>query len=198
MGYIPSAAREPYRDPNLHSVRLALRREIGVTSNSAMPGSLPPKPQPAAPAVAVDERIGNPLCGVGGWLLLFCVGTAILSPLALLADAAQNPTDPLTVIFDVALAGFSAVVGIALWRVIPHSLGLVRAYFIVLLGVGLLSLAVGLLSNLGSFALQGRSLASPESVETLFGAIRPAIFAVVWWSYFKKSQRVRLTFGRNL
>jgi hypothetical protein len=156
-----------------------------------MPEAPPANPQPDAAKPVVDERLGNPLWGVRGWLLLFCVGAAILSPLFLLAEAAENAGDPVTVVFDIALAGFSVFTGISLWRVSSYALSLVKAYFITFLVIGFLGL-------LGSLVPKGHSVADPEFAETLLGAVRPIVFVMIWWSYFKKSQRVRLTFGRNL
>ena len=57
------------------------------------------------------------LKGIGGWLLLFFLGVTIVTPLVCLVEISQNPSDPIVIVFDLGLAGFSIFTGIATWRV---------------------------------------------------------------------------------
>jgi hypothetical protein len=156
---------------------------------------------------AVPTRRATPadssrLRGTGGWLLLFCIGTAILSPLELLAEAILRPLGPLDIailrplgLLNVALTALAIYTGVALWRVRPNALGLVKAYFISLVCWAVLEVISGLSAQQSAqisyinYEVAGREVA---------GGVAQIITVVIWWFYFKKSKRVKATFGRNL
>jgi hypothetical protein len=82
---------------------------------------------------------------------------------------------------------------VALWRVRPNALGLVKAYFISLVCLAVLAVI--------------RGLSAPQSTQISYEApsenyvaegVAQIIAVVIWWFYFKKSKRVKATFGRNL
>jgi hypothetical protein len=64
-------------------------------------------------------------------------------------------------------------------------LRLVKAFFVVMLVLGCLSI-------LGSFA------GNPTDKDALAAGLGTIGFAAIWWTYFRKSTRVRATFGSNL
>lgn len=128
--------------------------------------------------------------GIGGWLLLFCIGTAILSPLADIVRALTSK-NPLTVVVGVVFALLALYTGVTLWRQQPNALDWVRVYFEALLVLGGLTVLISLVN--------GWPYANQPSVDKAFlGGARTVFFAAIWWLYFTKSKRVRNTFGRNL
>jgi hypothetical protein len=133
------------------------------------------------------------LKGVSGWLFLFCAGTTILQPIFYLKDA-----QPLSLFVVIPLAAFSFYVGITAWRVRRNALRVVKAYFLVqlaLAALGLLVVVVG--ANTGAYPGGLEKKTEMVTVEA-FNSLRPAIFVWIWWSYFKRSKRVRATYGANL
>jgi hypothetical protein len=110
-----------------------------------------------------------------------------------LLDAAQNPSRIL-ILLDIVVAAFSFYIGLSLWRVGRHALGILRFAFIVMLFVGLLLI----LSSIAQNWMAARPRSDPQFWETLAVATQPVSSVIIWWSYFKKSRRVRYTFGRNI
>ena len=87
---------------------------------------------------------------------------------------------------DIAVTAFGMIVGIMLWNVHPRAFLLLWIYF------GLLALFL-VLGIAGSFV--GSEEQNPNQFVLLF---RGLIYVIIWFSYFKKSDRVQATFGRNL
>jgi hypothetical protein len=143
-------------------------------------------------AMRPAEQTNPELRGVGGWLLFFCVSLTILGPLVNLVEILQNPHQSFLVVFDVGMSAFSIYTGAVIWGVRSSALKLVKAYFIVML-------AVAALSILGSFRTSLREIQqqSPSQNPIMVGG-RIFIAVAIWWTYFKKSKRVRATFGMNL
>ena len=125
---------------------------------------------------------------MGGWLLIFCIGTTILSPAtvfnALTSDGMQF--DP-AILVPAATTIFGIVVGITVWTTSAMAIPMLRIYFLVLGGLALFNL---------SFLLT-RSLEADNEF-TIVAYVRTLIFVALWAAYFHKSERVRATLGRNL
>jgi hypothetical protein len=165
----------------------------GADLNAPASGAV--APTAAAPALA-PEATSQPsapageLRGVGGWLLLFCVWIVIVDPLLelrvlpYLRYISLNWTLPLS--FAVVIYGM--VTGIQLWRVRPGALVLLRVYFALVLALTLLT--VGLMFY-GTYLMH-------VSLWSVFAWVRTAAFLGIWVTYFRVSQRVRATYGRNL
>ena len=132
------------------------------------------------------------LRGVGGWLLLFCVSLVVVQPLALLFEAV-NSRDAFVVGFNFLLGAFAIYTGVALWRVATNALRLVKVYFVVVLIVATLAIASGILTAPATRASQ-----TPSQDNFLTVGFRALISVAIWWSYFKKSKRVKATYGANL
>jgi hypothetical protein len=130
--------------------------------------------------------------GVGGWLLLYCIGLTILAPLVTFT---QIYTFWRFVnayyLLDTVRALYGVVVGIFLWMSRPLSLFLLRIYFIILGGTILLTIM-----RLAAVALQTHAslfmMGSFTQIVVLTG------FTILWFAYFHKSVRVRNTYGANL
>ncbi len=139
-------------------------------------------------ATAVPEVQGEgSLRGVRGWLLAFCVWLAILGPLRAVVDVADRPfQDLFSRSLELGLAVFSAWAGVALWRMRPSAMKLLRAYLLVNLGLAAVAFAVFAASH------------NPSVKADMFDAIYLAPFPALCWLYFRRSERVRATFGANL
>jgi len=124
------------------------------------------------------------LSGVRGWLLFYCIVVTFVTPIVSLADLATNRRGLAVVVITVAVCGFSVYTGISLWRVERKGLKLVRAYLI--MGWVIAALSMVELIVLRDFERYG----GPAGQTLLSTAI--------WWSYFKKSKRVKATYGANL
>lgn len=143
---------------------------------------------PSAPGHAVAPPIRKDLQSVGGWLLLFCIGTTIVSPVTVLnalvsAGVEFNPA----FLVPAAMAIFGIVVGITVWTRSTMAIPMLRIYFLVLGGLTLLNLSF----------LVARSHQADIEV-AMMAYVRTLIFVAIWAAYFHKSERVRATFGRNL
>ena len=156
---------------------------------------LPPQPMSSASGEAVFPNAPAPIFAgartgrlrVGGWLLFFCISTAILTPLANLVTLVRTAeVGSPWALYYFGLMALSLVVGIAVWQVSPSAIQLVRAYLIALAMWELLRISYVVITAGSSMDLQ------------MVLRIRTLVLVVLWAAYFQKSQRVRATFGRNL
>jgi Protein of unknown function (DUF2569) len=141
--------------------------------------------------------------GVGGWLLLLCVGLTILGPLFAVASLTgsfrevsplldQFPGLMVLMVVDttltVGLMAFSIYAGVALWQIRPGAVSTAKRYLLwslVYLPVtAVLPFMVGLLSE--SHPAMLKEIAR----DTLRGVIATAI----WYWYLTKSKRVKATY----
>jgi|SRR5579884_240387 hypothetical protein len=131
-----------------------------------------------------NKQTDPTLRGIGGWLLLFCIGMTIISPLISLGHIGNNPPkNGLVIVAILALCSFQVYTGISVWRIHPQALKLVKAFFIVWLGLNSLWLLVSIARG------------QPKDVGQ---AITGLAVLSIWLLYFKNSKRVRATFGSNL
>lgn len=129
--------------------------------------------------------------GVRGWLLFFCISATVIGPIVFVADAAKSRSFP-TIAIDLGLAALSICTGVALWRRWTNSFRWLKAYFLV-------SLALAALSLVASIILKRGYLERDMSINPLLEASMQIVASVIiWWAYFKKSKRVRATYGKNL
>ncbi|HEX7962771.1 MAG TPA: DUF2569 family protein [Terriglobales bacterium] len=136
--------------------------------------------QPVPPPAA--EMSSRPKM-IGGWLLLFCVGTILLLPMDLLQEIRESK-HLWVQIYDSALLCASLSAGISLVMVSPRAKVFVRIYFLLLL------IIVGLI--VVRFLNEGRI--GHASVMHIF---RTTSYVVIWSLYFRSSKRVHETFGEN-
>ena len=146
--------------------------------------------------------------GIGGWLLIFCIGLVILSPLynfvrmiidwAIISLASEvAPSLKYPVMFEnfgmaaIIIAGI--VVGIIIWSGSHDGRKIAKVYLKarVVCFVAVESLTIMLVGGPTSF-----STMVPSDVGAFIGGIvSEGAYFLIWWSYFKKSKRVKNTYG---
>jgi hypothetical protein len=147
-----------------------------------------------------------PPAGVGGWLEFFCFALTVLGPLAGLGQMvlaydqakpafARLPSlQPIVLFEDVGfsiLLVYGLVVGVAIWR--GHLRGdriakrflVVHLFGVIAIELVVLTLASGLPPKVITAVTEG-------VVRVIFSE---GVFFFIWWTYFKRSARVRNTYG---
>lgn len=142
--------------------------------------------------------------GVGGWLLFFCVGLTILSPLrgAFALIQGYNQSNPyfdrfpglrtLTMIdmpVSIALMGFSIYAGVGLWSIRPGAVRTAKRFLIVTLVY--LVVSSFFLPFIVELPERATSAMLPEIVKGFFQGL---VFVVIWLMYLNKSRRVKATY----
>jgi hypothetical protein len=122
---------------------------------------------------------------IGGWLLFFCIMLTVLAPITVLIQAWTGDIGA-EGLFEVAWAAFGALVGVMTWNVNPRAFLLLWIYFGITLGFLVLGFVGMALSD------------DSASFNQIMLTFRTLIYTVAWFIYFKRSDRVRATFGRNL
>jgi len=153
------------------------------------PAPLPTVSHPGVTALTLPAITGP--SGVGGWLLFFCIGLTIFAPLTILMRTSTGWHLLSRYLVDDLRVLYGMVVGAALWLARPISLMLLRIYFIIAAGVAVLSVL-----NVVAAALRMH-----ESLFLMPGFTRTLEYSgiiVLWFAYFRKSARVRNTYGSNL
>lgn len=166
------------REANLH---LEPRPDTGasITQNLQVPVSWAEEPEAALPPVRRPE-----LKGVDGWLLFFCVSLVVFAPIRILANGLSesfyhgNTT-------DLVLVGYGMLVGGFVWTAHRSAFVFLWIYFGVTLVLSLLAIA-------------GYAVSPQPRPEAVLQIVRGLIVTLIWFWYFKRSDRVQATFGRNL
>lgn len=131
------------------------------------------------------------LYGVRGWLLLFCIVITILNPLVAIAGATRSEPFP-AMAFELGIAALCVRTGVAVWRKAENALRSLKVYFLVLLSIATLGLLASIILKQPYLK---RDLSTDPGQEA---CLQTVAFVLFWWAYFKKSRRVKATFGRNL
>jgi hypothetical protein len=146
--------------------------------------------------------------GVGGWLLIFCVGLTVLGPLITLGQigASWHQAEPAFVMFPTiktvimwenfgfivfAISGF--VVGCIIWSGHSEGRNLARRFLLIRF-IGFVTIEV-----IALFLMSGLPAAviSQGLSQFIIGIAQHSIIFLIWWFYFKKSKRVRNTYGEE-
>jgi hypothetical protein len=122
---------------------------------------------------------------VGGWLMFFCILLIVIDPLVVMFMAWSAEAGPDTASY-IVWAAFGVVVGTMIWNLYRHSFVWLWVYF----GITGLLLAMRIADLI--FVAPNRNF---HEITLIF---RSAIYSTAWFLYFKRSDRVKETFGRNL
>ena len=166
------------------------------------------QPPPPLATLPVKVNAAQPVgpTGVGGWLAFFCVGLTILSPLFILGSMVTNwsqseaafvlfPTIKTVLVWEnfgsTVLLIYGFIVGCIVWSGNPKGRSIARQFLLIRLfafiGVELVGLVM--MRGLPSEVLAG---GVGGVVTAVFQAVA---YFLVWWFYFKKSKRVKNTYG---
>ena len=138
--------------------------------------------------------------GVGGWLLLFIIYATILKPMWVGYFAFfewnlyRSEPHSLPALFKINWAVrivillFGIYSGVALWRVQRGAVRIARAYLLAVIFQGGLELALGRWSYLFQFGVLG------VWSFIVFNIVIPIGFPLIWYFYFKRSERVAATY----
>ena len=157
-------------------------------------------PSPATPAgsptYVTAARAARPeLEGVWGWLLFFCLILTVLAPIATIEDGSSG-----WLLIDV-LVGlkvfFGVFVAINLWSRSEYALKLLRIYFFINIGSGILRFVMGVVAAV-SYAYAGETRTAEGALLRLIAYLIGLAILVAWLGYFHSSKRVKATYGSNL
>ena len=118
---------------------------------------------------------------VGGWLLFYCVSAVIVLPLWLVVALPQYPLWVALLFLPPSVLYVGS--GLLLWRRNPNGLRWVRWSLLYLFAVALMLLLLALVS---------------VNSQVIPGLVVGSIPSILWWKYFRKSQRVHAIFGHNM
>lgn len=147
---------------------------------------------PSTPSATGSPSTVDRLKGIRGWLLLFLLGLVFVTPLSSFFGG-LNSGDAFSFGFDLLFGALAIYTGIALWRGATNALRLVKVYFVVALVMAVLEIVSGILTAPATTASS-----TPSQNNSLTEGFRMLIGVAIWWSYFKKSKRVKATYGANL
>jgi len=173
------------------------------------PAAVPPPPtrgdrESFVPPSPIAAKTGPK--GINGWLVFFCVGLTILSPLISLAQIrlSWEQVQPLFEQFpnfktafmwenigSVALLIYGFIVGVIVWGGNTNGREIAKRYLLIrLFGfIGIELITILIMSTMTSQIVM-------SAIAGVFGAtMRETVYFLIWWFYFKKSKRVRNTYG---
>ena len=142
--------------------------------------------------------------GVGGWLLLLCLGLTVFNPIITFVRLAESYRSPpqsfeqfpgllvimvIDTVLSVALMAFSIYAGAQLWRIRPGAVRIAKRYLLCLLGYQAVVVIYPFLAGLPA---QANPAMFEEVGKNVF---RGALYVAIWYSYLNKSERVRATYA---
>jgi len=141
--------------------------------------------------------------GVGGWLLLLCIGMTILGPFLSLMAIAREVTESnkisayipeietavkIEAAFTIILISLSIYAGISLWAIRPKAVLKAKLYLILLPILSILSIFL-------TESVLPQSVKDAFIRESIYPLIRTVLYAVFWFLYLSNSQRVAETYA---
>jgi hypothetical protein len=128
------------------------------------------------------------LVGVRGWLLFFCIGLTIFSPLYILTDVTKELQIGASnaVALDLIQLCLSIMVGVMLWTRNSYAVTAARIYLAAMLVLSGGCLAIVLAAGTSITSMQ------PDDVKAV---VQNVVGSLIWLAYLQFSKRVRLTFA---
>lgn len=175
---------------------------MNITENAEQQNAK--SPQQNEPIFSYDDV--SQYRGVGGWLLLLCVGLTIIGPLMRLKEIGSTIVElprisavlPSLVtviyvesIFSLIIAAFSVYAGYSLWAVKPNAVYKAKAFLISLVIFAVFDLFLIYMTELPA-AVSNEAIASG-----IFGLVQAVLYAGIWFAYLTQSKRVRATYGES-
>ncbi|MFL6314061.1 MAG: DUF2569 family protein [Terriglobales bacterium] len=117
--------------------------------------------------------------------MFFCILLIVIDPLFVMLITWSAEPGP-DIASYIVWAGLGILVGIMIWNLYRHSFVWLWIYF----GVTALLLVV----RIADLAF----VESNQNFHEITLIFRSAIYSIAWFLYFKRSDRVKTTFGRNL
>lgn len=159
-----------------------------------------------SPVTAPDVAIPPRYQGVGGWLLLFCLGLTIFTPLLTLVMLAVSFNSASSLagqypglmrvtladsVLSAGLCAFSIYAGVQLWKIRPNAVRTAKRYLLASLLYSFVAAALPFFAGLPSMA--DDELAG-QAVMTV---VRGLLYYGVWYSYLERSKRVEATYASS-
>ena len=159
--------------------------------------------QPALPPVTPATSVESRCKGVGGWLLLFCLGLTVFNPLISLVSLTASYRDSapyfsqfpgllvvtgLDTFLSLGLMVFSLYAGASLWRLQPGAVRTAKRYLLWFLAYQGVAIVLPFMAGLPSSADETMIAQSVKD------AFRGILYVIIWYSYLNKSKRVRATY----
>lgn len=162
-------------------------------------------PNKAATSIDNNSKINSKLNGVGGWLTFFCVALTILGPLTSFSSLVTGweqskpafdtfPSLETAIILEslvisiIVIYGF--ITGAMIWSGNKNGKTLAERYLKIRL-LGFITVELVVLIILSDLPQEAFNMVIDE---ILVVAIREVGFFAIWFTYFKKSKRVSLTY----
>ncbi|MBP8961976.1 MAG: DUF2569 family protein [Opitutaceae bacterium] len=176
---------------------------LGISQPPPIPNSAPS----VVPGQPLIKSSDGPT-GVGGWLVFFCVGLTILGPLFSFGQMVSGweqaepafsrfPTIKSVLMWEnlgsTAILIYGFIVGCMIWSGSPQGRAIARRFLLIRL-FGFIAVEVIAILIMGDLPSEVVTAGMGGVVGALF---REGVYFTIWWFYFKKSKRVRNTYGHE-
>lgn len=184
-------------------------KELSMTIQNADKNTIGPNIKQSDETKIKEEpkmvKLKDKVSGVGGWLLWFCIGLTIIGPLMSFSSMYGDWIE-LTDVFEIVplfktallienlgfiiITTVGMIIGIKIWSGYPKGKTIAKNYLLFrLTGVIVVELiAIAILRNFSEEVLS-------SVIEGVIGVFfKEGIIFLIWWTYFKKSKRVRNTY----
>lgn len=142
--------------------------------------------------------------GVAGWLLLFCLGLTVFTPLITLGSLAAGYSESskyfdqfpgllvitlVDTLLSLCIIALSVYAGIGLWRIRPGAVQMAKRYLLCFLGYHVVAALLPFMAGLPSAA--NEAMIGQVAKDTFRGII----YVVIWYLYLNNSKRVSATYA---
>jgi hypothetical protein len=151
---------------------------------------MPEELQPAWQGQLIEPPGATPIESVGGWLIIFCISYAVLSPIGLLRGVRLSSPNYWTFTYLV-LAIFMFLAGTTTWLRAKSAFTFISFALVMRFIFAVMQLNF-------AYRLHAHNLKLDFVNREIWTAVGNIAATLLWFWYFKVSSRVERTFGRNL